>query len=197
MLESMSYISDPPVLGPTLKAKRAERSWTLDRLAAESGVSRSMLSEIERGDSNPTFATLWNITQAIGIEIHELMADAEDRTETDAIELTSPTLTPAMSADDGRVTLRALSPVQTADAVEWYQLSFDAGGALRSTPHIQGTIEHLTVLNGELEVRSGKHTKKVEAGATARYSGDVTHDITNTNAKRSASALLVVLGGRR
>ena len=51
---------DPPQLGPRLQQIRKKRRLTLDQLAVMSGVSRSMLSQIERGQTNPTFATLWN-----------------------------------------------------------------------------------------------------------------------------------------
>ena len=61
---------EPPLLGPLLRERRQALDWSLDQLASESGVSRSMLSQIERGAANPTFATLWNVTQALGVEFH-------------------------------------------------------------------------------------------------------------------------------
>lgn len=47
-----------PNLGPKLQAIRKEKSLTLEQLAERSSVSKSMLSQIERGQANPTFATL-------------------------------------------------------------------------------------------------------------------------------------------
>ncbi len=51
-------------IGPIIQRERKARHLTLERLAALSGVSRSMLSQIERGESNPIFAVLWGLTQA-------------------------------------------------------------------------------------------------------------------------------------
>ena len=55
---------DAPLLGPQIQQLRKRRRLTLEQLASLSGVSRSMLSQIERSQANPTFATLWNLTRA-------------------------------------------------------------------------------------------------------------------------------------
>lgn len=52
---------------------RKKNKLTLDQLAAASGVSRSMLSQIERGQANPTLAVTFRIAQAFGITIGELV----------------------------------------------------------------------------------------------------------------------------
>ena len=44
-----------------LRALRRERGWSLDAAARETGVSKAMLGQIERGESSPTVATLWKI----------------------------------------------------------------------------------------------------------------------------------------
>ena len=46
-------------LSTMLRALRTGRAWSLDRAAQETGVSKAMLGQIERGDSSPTIATLW------------------------------------------------------------------------------------------------------------------------------------------
>jgi len=183
---------DPPVLGPKLRDKRKARGWTLDQLATESGVSRSMLSQIERGDANPTFATLWCVTQALGVELHDLAT--LDGVTVATVEVTPASMLPTMRSSDERVTLRALSPVSVADSMSWYKLDFTPGGVLASSPHACGTVEHLTVLAGQVAVRAGSTVETVPAGSTARFRGDVPHEIANPGAS-TAAAFLVVLGG--
>src|SRR6266850_7291399 len=56
-----------------LKQLRAERGWSLDALAAASGVSRSMLSQVERGKANPTLAVTFRIARAFGMSLGELV----------------------------------------------------------------------------------------------------------------------------
>ena len=64
---------EPPELGPRLRDRRQAKGLTLEGLATASGVSRSMLSQVERGEANPTFATLWNLTQALGLNLDDLV----------------------------------------------------------------------------------------------------------------------------
>src|SRR5690242_18481023 len=56
-----------------LKQLRAERGWSLDSLAKASGVSRSMLSQIERNQANPTLAVAFRIARAFGMSLGELV----------------------------------------------------------------------------------------------------------------------------
>ena len=56
-------------LSSRLKQTRTSKGLSLDALAKLSGVSRSMLSQIERGESSPTVATLWNLSQALQVDL--------------------------------------------------------------------------------------------------------------------------------
>lgn len=181
-----------PQIGEKIRAVRKEKNLTLDQLAKLSGVSKSMLSQIERGQANPTFGTLWNLTQSFGMDIYELIEGAPREAEAaPSIELVAANLTPTMRSADGSCLMRILSPVENAALCEWYELRFEPGGALRSEPHAEGTREHLTVLSGALSVESGDERQAVESGGTARYAADCRHAIINSDADE-AVALLVV-----
>src|SRR5579859_4080694 len=56
-----------------LKQLRSERHWSLDKLANASGVSRSMLSQVERNRANPTLAVAFRIASAFGMSLAELV----------------------------------------------------------------------------------------------------------------------------
>src|SRR5436189_5942599 len=60
-------------LGDRVRQLRAERGWSLEQLAAASGVSRSMLSQIEREQANPTLAVALRIAQAFGMSLSDLI----------------------------------------------------------------------------------------------------------------------------
>jgi len=166
-----------PQIGPHIQAVRKGRQLTLDDLAKSSGVSRSMLSQIERGQANPSLATVWALCNALKIDISELIVGqvSERRPH---IEVASASFTPEIKTEDGSCTLRILSPANHAEEYEWYELIFQPGGALDSQPHAKGTREHLTVLEGAAQVRVGTEEVDVPTGATARYPADVAHTIT-------------------
>ena len=56
-----------------VKSLRGQRGWTLEQLSAASGVSRSMLSQIERGNANPTLAVAYRIAQAFEMTLADLV----------------------------------------------------------------------------------------------------------------------------
>lgn len=181
----------PPEIGPGLLAARKARRLTLEQLAQLSGVSRSMLSQIERGETNPTFAVLWNLTQALGMEFSELIAGSTGRKQP-AIATMSPAQTPEITGGNGTCRLRILSPARLAGISEWYLLEIAPGGALESAPHTEGAFEHFTAIEGHFTVRSGDESQPLGPGETARYPADRPHAITNAW-EGPAQGLLVLL----
>jgi transcriptional regulator with XRE-family HTH domain len=176
----MHDTSTPPEIGPGLQAARKAKRLTLEQLAQMSGVSRSMLSQIERGEANPTFAVLWNLTQALGIDFSALLAGSSVLHKP-AIGVMSAEQTPEIVSGNGACRLRILSPMQTAGESEWYALEIASGGTLASAPHQAGAVEHFTALSGTFSVRSGGEERSVMAGETARYAADVDHAIANVS----------------
>ena len=150
-----------------------------------------MLSQIERGQTNPTLATVWALARALKVDVSELIGVQPPEVRV-RIEIASASFTPEIRTEDGRCVLRILSPADRAGSIEWYTLSVSPGGALVSAPHARGTFEHLTVLEGVLDVGVAGETQTVAAGATARYPADIEHEIRNV-ADHPAQALLVVI----
>ena len=60
--------------GERLRAERRARGWPIERLAAASGVSRAMISKIERGESSPTAMVLGKLSAALALSVSELLA---------------------------------------------------------------------------------------------------------------------------
>lgn len=182
----------PPDIATTIKELRSARSLTLDQLAAASGISKSMLSQIERNKTNPTVGTLWNLTQALGIDIAELLGTGSKvRTSKSMILTMKAHQTPEIQSADGKCTLKILGPHNLVSHMEWYEVMLDKGGILDSDPHTENTIEHITVLDGSVTISTGDDTDILQKGDTARYAADVHHYIKNhTNAR--ARAILIV-----
>jgi len=180
----------PPEVGATLQKLRLARTLTLDDLSRAAGVSKSMLSQIERETANPTIAVAWRLANALGVGIGELLASQTRQAE--AIRVLEAHEQPTLAGDHAGYVLRILGPMELAGKFEWYELTLAAGGALASTPHDPGVSEHLTVLHGALEVDVGGEKKKLRSGATARYQADCAHSIRNPG-KNEARALLVVI----
>jgi transcriptional regulator with XRE-family HTH domain len=72
----------PPPVGATLQRLRLARKMTLEQLSRAAGVSKSMLSEIERDKANPTIAVAWRLANALGLELNQLFAPSQRERET-------------------------------------------------------------------------------------------------------------------
>lgn len=182
---------EPPRVGETLAALRQDRALSLDELSRQAGVSKSMLSQIERNQANPTVAVVWRLANALGVPMAELLGNA-DKPSQPAIATVPSHATPSLRSPDGHCELRILGPIELAGQFEWYELTVQPGGALESEPHEPGSREHLSVLSGELEVQSAEATTRLKVGETARYAVDQPHAIRNLG-KVPAQALLVVV----
>ena len=183
--------TEPPRVGQTLQTLRQEQGLSLDELSRRAGVSKSMLSQIERNQANPTVAVVWRLATALGVDVGELLR-AGPPTPPPAIVTVPSHGTPSLRSPDGRCELRILGPIELAGQFEWYELTVQPGGALESQPHEPGSREHLSVLSGVLEVAAGSETSRLKPGETARYAVDLPHSIRNPG-KGVAQAMLVVL----
>jgi len=180
----------PPEVGATLQRLRLARGLTLEDLSRIAGVSKSMLSQIEREKANPTIAITWRLANALGVQIGELLS-SEVRTA-ELIRVVEAHEIPTLPGAHAGYSLRILGPMDLAGKYEWYELTLAPGGELASQAHDPGTGEHLTVITGTVELEVGNEKRKVRHGATARYSADQNHVIRNTG-KTEAKAVLVVV----
>lgn len=179
-----------PQIGPFILQLRKQQSLTLDMLARASGVSRSMLSQIERGQTNPTVATVWALAEALNVDVSELIGSKRSEKRV-RIEVASASFTPEIKTDDSLCVLRILSPAHRRDDLEWYELIVAPGGALISAPHSRGTREHLTVIEGTLTIVAGAERGEAGAGETARYPADIDHEVRNCGSKQARAFLVV------
>jgi transcriptional regulator with XRE-family HTH domain len=180
----------PPLaehLAERVRELRAARGWSLDALSKACGVSRSMLSQIERNEVNPTLAVTCGIAQAFGMSIGELVETPGVSSSLSIIRAGDKTYHYRSDAD---CQIRTLSPLHLEKDVEFYEVRLKKGGALESAPHFQGTREFLTVQSGQVRVTSGGHTEDLSVGDSVSYRADVAHAIRNVG-KQEAVIFLV------
>src|ERR1700759_4785324 len=104
-------------LGRRVKKLRGDRGWSLEELAAASGVSRSMLSEIERERANPTLSVTYRIASAFGLALQDLIETAAIASSIQTIRASDRSQT---FRSDKECQIRTLSPVNLEKDVEFY-----------------------------------------------------------------------------
>jgi transcriptional regulator with XRE-family HTH domain len=172
-----------------VKTLRLQRGWSLEELAAASGVSRSMLSQVERNEANPTLAVTCKIAQAFAMSLAEFVQIPGASTGISVIRAEDRA---HLYRSDNDCEIRTLSPLHLEKDVEFYQVRLKPGGCLKSAPHFQGTREFLTVEQGRVRVTSAEDETELNRGDSGSYRADVPHAITNVSKGESTVFLVVI-----
>jgi Predicted transcriptional regulators len=174
-----------------VRSLRKSKCLTLEQLASLSGVSRSMLSQIERGAANPTLGVAFRIAQAFGMSLGDLVDVPSPGGRIDIVRASDRS---SLFRDDENCRIRTLSPLHLEKDVEFYELTLKVGGSLVSAPHFEGTREFLTVEEGHLRVTSGEESTELRQGDSAHYPADVPHRIDNLGAGEAVAFLVDIYG---
>ncbi|MBO6673949.1 MAG: helix-turn-helix transcriptional regulator [Rhizobiales bacterium] len=161
-------------LGKTIQRLRKAYNLSLSELSEQSGVAKSIISQIERNETNPTLATIWRLSQALDVSIDRVLSAAHDA---DFVEDIPPNDMPVLTSEDGKMQLTIIGWSKTVEWLQWYDVAAEAGAVLESEGHQRGSIECLSVLSGTFEVIAGQETRRVETGGTVRYRCDRPHTV--------------------
>lgn len=152
-------------LGKTINRLRRAYNYSLGDLSDQSGVAKSIISQIEKNETNPTLGTLYKLARALNAPIEEILR-GEDAPA--LIEKLGPAGTPQLVSDDGRCRLRIIGWIRTVELVQWYYFEAEPGGVLESDPHPAGSVENLTLMSGAVTVSVGDDQFQVVSGETAQ-----------------------------
>ena len=177
-------------LGQTVQRLRKAYHLSLSELAEQSGVAKSIISQIERNETNPTLATIWRLSQALDVSIERVLSVSDDEP---FIDKTSRGDTPILVSDDGKVRLAIIGWIKTVDWLQWYDVHADPSGILESDSHQRGAIECLSVIEGELEVEVGGVVQTAKAGETLRYRCDRPHIVRNKSNQPAHATMVCIL----
>ena len=175
-------------LGKTIQRLRKAYNLSLGELSEQSGVAKSIISQIERNETNPTLSTVVRLSRALDITVDEVLRGQQQSL---FIEHQSKSGIPILESQDGLCRLAIVGPLSLVDMFQWYDFHAQPQGVLESSPHPPGTVEHLYVIIGELEVTTGLETKAARTGEALRYRADVPHKIVNVG-QGSAHAVMVL-----
>ena len=177
-------------LGKTVQRLRKAYNLSLSELAEQSGVAKSIISQIERNETNPTLATIWRLSQALDVSIERVLSAGD---EEPFIEKTTRGDTPVLFSDDGKVRLAIFGWIKTVDWLQWYDVHAEPGGVLESDAHQRGSIECLSVMSGEFEVEVAGVVQHARAGETLRYRCDRPHVVRNIGTEPAHATMVCIL----
>jgi transcriptional regulator with XRE-family HTH domain len=181
-------------LGRRVREERARRGLSLEGLAAKAGVSRSMLSDVERGAKSPTVLVLDRIATGLDTSIARLLGEERTsrvvvlrRDEQDA------------AVDPSGWERRILSPVLPGVEFELMRTTIPGGvDAGTFSPHLPGSREYLAMERGTLALTIDGTLHVLKAGDSVYYAGDCWHGFVNPGRVDCVYYLAIdVSGGHR
>jgi transcriptional regulator with XRE-family HTH domain len=173
----------------TLQALRADRGWSLDQLAARSGVSKGVLVALEQGRSNPNLATLARIGDAFGVPVTQLV----DIGGEPSVRISSPDASRVLWRGPAGGTGTIIAATDPPWAVELWRWEVMPGEAFGGDAHAPATREMASVEAGSLTLMVAGERHRVDAGQCARFPASRPHRYSNEGTEPVRFTMVVVV----
>lgn len=174
------------IIALNLRKIRESKNMSLDKMSKATGVSKSMLGQIERGESNPTITTLWKIAIGLKISFTSLLNHDDPKPVVIAEEAIEP-----LSADEGRYKLYPFFPYEEGRNFEMHRVVIEPSGYLKSEAHGEKVEEFITVFQGVLTIGIGGEEFLVTEGRSIKFRADKEHFYQNSGEEEVALSMVV------
>jgi transcriptional regulator with XRE-family HTH domain len=174
------------IIAKNLKTFRESRKLSLDKVAELTGVSKTMIGQIERGESSPTIKTIWKIANGLKISFSSLIHNPQP----DTVVIPKSERQTLYEAD-GKYRVYANFPFGDGRRFEVYTVEIDEGGFLDSESHLEGTEEYLTVFEGELIIHVNEGQYVMKPGDSIRFKADRPHSYHNLGSQMTRLSMIL------
>lgn len=169
-----------------LKRIRQHRGLSLDDVAKTTGVSKAQLSQIEKGEANPTVSTIWKIAAGLRISFSSLL-----QPPTAHFMKFSSKDAPYVDEDEGRYRVYSIIPYDPERGWEFYKVEMEPGVCSRSEAHTEGVEETVTVIQGQAVISAGDMQELLVEGDTLVFSGHQIHEYRNVSSELTILHLIL------
>lgn len=174
------------VVANNLKSIREKKKLSLDKLSELTDVSKSMIGQIERGESNPSIQTLWKIAKGLKISFTALI----DQSRADVILVERDRISPILG-DNSKFRIYPIFPFDEISRFEVLRIELDPGASSFSEPHDNNTKEYVMVSGGEFTLKTDGKQYILNAGDSIRYPGDKEHSYHNCSDEQTIVFMVI------
>lgn len=167
-------------IATTLKKLRQQKGWSLDKAAIATGVSKAMLGQIEREESSPTIAILWKIATGFETSFSSFIEEI-NTVSSEAMHRKGQVQT--IHPDDKKIRVLPLFSFDSQLNFELFVIELLPGCEHLSPPHKHGVIEHVVVIEGNMEVLVGGTWRSLSNGEGIRFNANQPHGYRNLTSK--------------
>ncbi|MDD7363581.1 MAG: XRE family transcriptional regulator [Peptoniphilus sp.] len=161
-------------LGQTLREERNRLGYTLDEASHKTGVSKTMLSQIERGESSPTVSTIWKISTGLRIPLATLLSNSN---KSDYKVLTLDEAMPI--TENHHVLIQNIFSFDPLSPLDGLFVTLRPNSKYQSTGHNNALREYIFVIDGELIMHVGTERFIMHKFDTLSFEGDEEHSYEN------------------
>jgi transcriptional regulator with XRE-family HTH domain len=154
-----------------VRALRLDAGLTLADLAAQAGLGKSTLAQIESGKANPSVETLWALGAALRVPFARLVEEAQPALQV----VRSGDVAPMRSDEAPGWTGRLLAAAHRRGTFDLYLIDIEAGSVRHAEAHHAGVIEHMVVVEGRLRVGPQSGPVELGPGDLVSFAADVPH----------------------
>lgn len=174
------------LIGNNLSKIRKEKGFSLDQVSQLTGVSKSMLAQIEKGQKTPTVTTLWKIAGGLNVSLSMLMKDKQSPVHFVSCDNLNPLI-----EDGGKYRAFPFLPFDEDTKFEVFKMDLEPGCTHKSNAHTKGVKEYVFVSKGCLEIEIEDTTYKASSGEALFFSGDVCHTYKNNSNELISTFVLI------
>jgi transcriptional regulator with XRE-family HTH domain len=180
-------------IGSAVRELRLRQRWSLGDLARSSGLSKTILARIERGEGNPSVETLWRVSRALNVPLGALLSPPSGRPRVRAIRARSGEPLTAESGMDAWL----LHAAGAEHRAELFDLELPRGTDQATDGHLPQTEELIFCVKGR--VRVGPYDQEVELGPgdAVWFTADVAHHYVALRDSRTLCWMIYPSAGAR
>ena len=162
------------VVAYNVKSLREKYAYSFDKMAEVTGISKAMLCQIEKAETNPSINTLYKISNSLKVSLSSLISvNIQD------VLLSKYENATVVSDESAKMHLHIMFPYSEEQKIEIFYGEIEKNGVIISEPHPLGTRENITVFSGELIIKIKNKEYMVRSKDSISFKADIVHTYSN------------------
>lgn len=161
-----------PLLSSNIQKWRLRRGMSVSALARAADISKSTVSELERGHGNPSLDTLWSLAKSLNVPLGSLFVDSRVSSQVEVRRFSDAAV---LAHSDGGHDARLLVGWQGKGEIEMALVTLEADARRDSAGNAPGVIEHAVCVEGVVEVGASDQSAVLNVGDLIVFAADQPH----------------------
>ncbi|KGJ94009.1 helix-turn-helix domain-containing protein [Colwellia psychrerythraea] len=176
-------------IGLFIRSYRMANDESLQSLADRSGVSRSMIAQVESGQKSPTIMILAKLANSMNISLEDFVKNPKNLHETQVLISTKENI---VSKKESAFICHQLTARSSTSLTDFYQFYFTEHGKTSfSANPISDSLKYLWVEQGELTIYLSSKKIQLKAGQGAKFNASIPHRFVNQHGQLVKGTFLV------